>query len=587
MINIKSKNSTKEFNYGLKMLFNYYKKHLKFLIGYISLLFFQAILNFFDAMFIAKMITSLMNDLDYYMAIMYALISLGLSILTALTSIVNTYFYKQLENRTKIDIQQTVLKSSLDIQMGCYDKMGSGIILTRLTSDIDSISKEFKDFTKRIVDLIKKSTYVIYIFFFNVYLGLILVGTILITILASKIRIHYFKKLKPPVKDSAEKVNSKIIEVIRGVKDIKVLNCTNSILDDLKKNQLDYCKKDNLEYYVGIGLVNFTNILKYICNFIFIILCVYFLKSECITPLVFYTCFLYKNNVLDFASILEDLKINLGNASVYANRIFLLTNKKVYSYDEYGDSSPTNFSGKITFKNVYFEYEKNNPVLKNLNFTIMPKQTVAFAGESGSGKSTIINLISHLYYKSSGDIYFDKTNIEELSKDFIKENIVVVNQFPYIFNISIRDNFKIINPNITDDEIFKLLKRTNIYDLVINLPLQLDSIIGENACLLSGGQKQKLCIARALSRKAKVLIFDEATSSLDNTNQDDIMKVIAKLKNKMTIILIAHRLSTITYADKIFLLDSGEIVASGKHDELLQKNDYYIKLYNSSKIIRN
>jgi len=522
---------TKKNNYGMSTLFKYYKRHLGFFIGYIVILTIQATINFFEAMTVANCIACIMDSGNYRGALVQAGIYLGLTVLNATLSICNTFFFKQLENRTKIDIQQNVLKSSLDIQMKTYDTMGSGIIVTRLTADIDCLSTEFKSITSNIINLLKRASYLIYIFALNVWLGLFLVGTVTLTILLSWLRVHYFRKLKPLVRTSAEKVNSKIIEVVRGVKDIKTLNCADSTLALLKEDQKDYCKKDNKEWYVGVSLCQATNILKYICNFFFIVLCIHFLKWNALTPLIFYTCFLYKDHILDFAQILEDLRLNVGSVAVYANRIFNLTDSDFYDKDTFGETTISDYSGKIKFSDVCFGYDKNSLVLDNASFEILPKQTVAFVGESGSGKSTIINLISHLYYKTSGNIYFDDTKIEDLSRDFVKNNIAVVNQFPYIFNMSIRDNFKIINPDITDEEIFALCKQTNILNHIKKLPNGLDSVIGENACQFSGGQKQKLCIARALARDVKILIFDEATSALDNTNQKEIMRVIEKLKD--------------------------------------------------------
>ena len=569
-------------SYGFKELFKYYKRHIGFFIGYIIVLVVSAILNFFEAMCAANMIAAIMDSFNYGLALKYALSVMVICIVNAILHFINTFFYKQLENRTKVDIQQMVLKSSLDIQMKSYDKMGSGIIVTRLTADIDALSTEFKAVTTRIVDLLKKASYVIYIFTLSHWLGMFLVGTIGITILMSELRIHYFRKLKPRVRAAAEVVNSKIIEVVRGVKDIKTLNCADSTLENMKKDQYDYCKKDNVEWYVGVGLIQLTAITRFICNFLFIVLCIYFLKGESITPLVFYTCYLYRGNILDFANILEELKLNLGSAVVYANRIFMLTDPNIYEKDVFGENTIENYSGKITFKNVSFQYDNGQKVLDKASFEILPKETVAFVGESGCGKSTIINLIAHLYYKTSGDILFDNLKIEDLSRDFIKNNIAVVNQFPYIFNMTIRENFKIIRPDITDEEIYDLCKLTNILSVVKKMPLGLDTIIGENASMLSGGQKQKLCIARALARDVKILIFDEATSALDNANQREIMKVIEKLKSRVTVILIAHRLSTITYADKIFILESGKVIAEGKHEELINSCDYYNELYNNS-----
>lgn len=567
---------------GLRTLMKFYKKHWVFLGLYVIVLLIKACISFFDAMFIAKTIACIMESGDFKGALINAGISLGITTFGALLSILNTYFYKQVENRSKIDIQQYILRKSLDIQMKSYDIMGSGVIVTRLTSDIDAISTEFKSFTTRVVDLIRKFSYVIYIFFLNYYLGFFLVGTIILTIIAYSVRVHYLTKLKPDVRRSIEKVNSKIIEIIRGVKDIKTLNCTDSTLKTIEKDQKEFVRRDNHEWYVGITLVEISKIIQYICNFLFIFLCVYFLRMESLTPLIFYTCFLYKDHMLDFAQIFGDLQINLGSAEVHAMRIFKIADPTIYEEDVYGDKTIENFSGKVTFKNVNFKYNTSKKVLKNASFEILPKQTVAFVGESGCGKSTIISLIAHLYYKNSGQILFDDVPIEELSKDFIRENIAVVNQFPYIFNISIRDNFKLIKPDITDEEIYELCKQTDILNHVKKLPLGLDSIIGENGCQFSGGQRQKICIARALARDVKIMIFDEATSALDNSSQKEIMKVIEKLKNKVTIILIAHRLSTITYADCIYLLDKGKIIGQGKHEELLESNEFYSTLYQNA-----
>ena len=191
-------------------------------------------------------------------------------------------------------------------------------------------------------------------------------------------------------------------------------------------------------------------------------------------------------------------------------------------------------------------------------------------------------MIGHLYYKNSGEIWLGNSEIDSLSKQFIRDNIAIVNQFPYLFNLSIRENFKMINTEISDEEIWALCERVKLKDFISSLPKGLDSIIGEGGCQLSGGQRQKLCIARALCRNVKVMIFDEATSSLDNSSQNEVMEVIKELASRMTILLIAHRLSTITFADSIILIKDGEIVAEGSHKKLIANNKYYKSLYKKS-----
>ena len=262
-----------------------------------------------------------------------------------------------------------------------------------------------------------------------------------------------------------------------------------------------------------------------------------------------------------------------------AKRLIALVYPKNYDIDSYGIKSIKNYEGDIKFQNVSFSYIDEIPVLKQVSFEIKPKSTVAFVGESGSGKSTITSLIGHLYYKSSGSILFGNYEIDELNKQFIRDNITIVNQFPYLFNLSIRDNFKMIKSDITDETIWNVCEKVQLKEFIESLPLGLDSIIGEGGCQLSGGQKQKLCIARSLCRNVKVMIFDEATSSLDNVSQNEIMEIIQNLSKDVTVIMIAHRLSTVAYADSIILVRDGEIVGSGKHEELLKTNTYYKSLY--------
>lgn len=564
--------------HSLKIILKFYKKHIYLYIGFLLILVVKAVISFFSAMLIANIITNLM---DSNFNKVFKLASINLIILTIyhLLSFLNTYFYKNLENKVRYDIQQKIIKSALNIKMNYYDNTGSGVILTRLTSDIDHISERFKSLTEKIVNIIRRLSYLVYIFVLNFYLGLFVLISVIIVSLIYTIRIHYLSKLKPIVKNQREIVNSEIIETIRAIKDIKTLNCDENILELIGKSQNTFIKKDNQEYYIGTALCKITDLIIDISNFIFILLGCKLIMEQNLVISVFYTCFLYKDHTYTFANEFGDFRYKLAECEVCADRLISLIYPNDNDIDKYGIQNLENYKGNITFENVTFSYVEGIDVLKNVTFNINAKNTIALVGESGSGKSSIAGLIGHLYYKNSGSIKFGNIDINDLDKEFVRNNITIVNQFPYLFNLSIRDNFKMINSQITDEEIMKLCDKVLLKDYIMSLPNGLNSIIGEGGCQLSGGQRQKLCIARALCRNVKIMIFDEATSSLDNNSQNEIMEIIKKLSKKLTIIIIAHRLSTITYADSIILLKNGKIEAIDTHENLLKNNNYYKKLY--------
>ena len=231
------------------------------------------------------------------------------------------------------------------------------------------------------------------------------------------------------------------------------------------------------------------------------------------------------------------------------------------------------------FKNVKFGYNEDNVILNDVSFKVKSRETVGFVGKSGAGKSTIFSLLCKMYDVDSGSITIDGVNINKLDKSSIRDNITIINQNPYIFNLSIRDNLKLVKENLTDDEMFEACKLACLDEYINSLPDGYDTIIGEGGVNLSGGQRQRLAIARALVQKTEIILFDEATSALDNETQEEIQDAIKNLKNDYTILIIAHRLSTIINCDRIVVLNDGIIEDSGTHYELLERCSEYKKLY--------
>tara|TARA_B100000989_G_scaffold298205_1_gene286550 strand:- start:625 stop:2367 length:1743 start_codon:yes stop_codon:yes gene_type:complete len=236
----------------------------------------------------------------------------------------------------------------------------------------------------------------------------------------------------------------------------------------------------------------------------------------------------------------------------------------------------------IEFKNVNFSYKSNekNIVLKNINLNIQGKKMTALVGHSGSGKSTLLNLIPRVYDANSGDILIDNQNTKHLNLHSIRKEISIVDQNTTLFDDTIFNNIKYAKPNASDEEVFEAAKISLCSEFIDNLDLKFETMIGENGLKLSGGEKQRLSIARALLKDSKIILLDEATSSLDSETEEKIQKAIEELTKNKTTVVIAHRLSTILNSEKIYVMDKGTIHASGKHNELLKSTSLYKNFYN-------
>jgi len=237
--------------------------------------------------------------------------------------------------------------------------------------------------------------------------------------------------------------------------------------------------------------------------------------------------------------------------------------------------------GSIEFKNINFSYKSNlrNIVLKNINIDITGKKMTALVGHSGSGKSTLLNLIPRIYDADSGEITIDNQTIKDLNLNSLRKEISIVDQNTTLFDDTIYNNIKYAKPDATDDEIFNAAKISMCTDFIEKLENKFETIIGENGVKLSGGEKQRLSIARALLKNSKIILLDEATSSLDSETEEKIQKAIEELTKNKTTIVIAHRLSTILNSEKIYVIDQGSVESSGKHDDLIKNSILYKNFY--------
>lgn len=570
---------------GLKNLgryLSYFKRYKLLCFGFWFSLILTGIISFFSPLALGNVVSNMTVTQDFNLAINWAFIFAILETAGIIVSLSRVPLFKKLENYVKRDVKLSVIKDSFNINIGEYEKLGNGAFITRLTNDLNSLSNSFKSISETIVNFMSRVGFIIFVFVINPWLGLFLLGFIILRYLVYQVRIHFFAKMKPGVLRRYEYINSVIGESIRGIKDIKTLGLGDNIVKRVGDLQNDFNKEDNKEWYVGSALANAATFVSVLCNLFFIILCVYLIGIDGLDITVFYSVYIYKNRVMDFAVQLGSLQDQFKEMEVNAHRVFQLSNNDVYAHDQFGNVELPIFHGNIEFKNVSFEYEEGEKVLDDVSFKIESNTHIAFVGESGCGKSTIVALICKLYDPTSGTILFDDTNSRSLSQSFGK-NVAMINQSPYLFNLTIRENMHLVKEDATDEEIFEALKYANAYDFVNKLPKGLDSFLGEGGTRLSGGQKQRICIARALLKHSKVLIFDESTSALDNISQEHVMESVETLKKDCTIITIAHRLSTIENCDIIYFIDKGKIVDFGTHKHLLRNNKKYSELYHKQK----
>jgi ATP-binding cassette subfamily B protein len=259
-----------------------------------------------------------------------------------------------------------------------------------------------------------------------------------------------------------------------------------------------------------------------------------------------------------------------------ADRIFEIMDMEAENYGDPGKK--VQITGEVKFENVRFGYDKSNPVLKGIDFTAAPGEMIGLVGKSGAGKSTTINLICRFYEPDAGSIKFDGVDYREISLQDLRNQIGIVLQEPFLFNGTIADNIAYGKPGASFEEIVIAAKAANAHNFILGKPDGYDTMVGEKGGKLSGGERQRVSIARAILHNPRILILDEATSSVDVETEKQIQEAIGRLISGRTTFAIAHRLSTLRNASRLIVLDKGEIAEIGTHEELMEKKGHFYKL---------
>lgn len=562
---------------NLSRLFKYYKKYKFLSIMVIILSMGSAGISLLSPIYEGKML-GYFENFDKTQILKTALFLVVLRIIIEIITNLWSRIVLKLNGKVNFDLKSDMLKSLTNFEVKNFDNTNSGLFISRLNKDTTELSELFDYVTDDLSGIILNVSFIIYVFFLNVYLGLYLIFNIISVYILTSKKLFYYKRAKKDYKEKDETVVGLYTDVIRGIREIKNLNLKSVVMQDVNKKQTETIKAEIKSTHTRRTWDRWIKAFQHILDFIFILISVYFITNKFLEISSFLIIFLYKNKVLDLINYISEIREKLADGKVSAQRVFDIISYNSFSKETYGNLNIKNIKGSIEFKNVKFKYNSNN-LFNNLNFKINCNQMVAIVGKSGEGKSTILKLINKSYSTNDGEILIDNYNINTLSEETIKNNISIFSQSPYIFNLSIKENIKLANPQATDKEIEEVCKEAQLHDVIIEMQDGYDTIVGENGVILSGGQKQRLAIARALIKKSKIILFDEATSSLDNNNQEKIKNIIKSLSKDHTVIIVAHRLSTIIDSDCIFVLDNHGIIDSGTHNELIKKCLEYKNLY--------
>ena len=481
----------------------------------------------------------------------------------------------------KKKLQYDMLRSLIRADTQFIDKKHSGKFISNLIYDVNHITNLL---SIAILNLFKDSLTLIgllvVMFVQNWKLSLISIIMIPLASVAARTLGKRMGKVVTQAQEKSGFLTSYLVELFKNHKLIKIFQ-KEKFETSRADHHLDQLKDKSKK--ISTVLVRMSPIMEILTGIMIAILIYYsgklIMKNE-----------LQVNNFFSFLAAmmlayqpvrsLSTLNMVVNQGYSAATRILPIVDTENMIKDRINATDLNISKGNIEIKNVYFKYDVNeNNVLENITLNFEGGKMTALVGHSGSGKSTILNLIPRFYQPDDGDLLIDNQSIYEAKISSLRENISLVSQETTLFDDTIKNNIKYANENVTDEEIFEVAKLSNAHDFIEKLPNKYETIIGENGVRLSGGEKQRISIARAMIKKSQIILLDEATSSLDSETEKKIQDALKILTENKTTIVIAHRLSTILNSNNIYLIDSGKVIDSGKHEDLLIKSKLYKNFY--------
>lgn len=573
------KNEIKNLPFNIKWFMPTISKYKRELIAVLVASFTVQMLGVFTPIIMQVIIDKVLVHNSMYTLNSIMVLLLIITVAELIMGVSKTYVFTGVTSKIDVILGSKLFEHLLDLPLSYFESRKTGDTIARVR-ELENI-RRFLTGTplSTIIDLFFIIVYLFVMFFYSSKLTMIVIITLPIFALISLLYTPVFRKRLDDKFSAGAESQSFLVETITGIGTVKAIS-----LEPKMRDRWDniLVKNTTAGYRLSILSGNLNSVISFIQKLVNLIILWYGVQLVIVSEISvgqFIAFRMLAGNVTQPILRITGLWQEIQQSSISIDRIGDIFNSKTEMENSTASRLPM-IKGDIEFNKVSFRYGSDKPeVIKNISFNINKGEVVGFVGRSGSGKSTVSKLIQRLYFPTSGKITIDNVDISIVDSNWLRSQIGIVMQDSFLFNRTIRENIAINKPTASIEEIVNVCNIAGAHEFIVDLPGAYDTMVGENGVGLSGGQKQRIAIARALIGNPRILIFDEATSALDYESEKIIQDNIDLICKGRTVIMIAHRLSTLKNADKIIVMDKGEIIEEGSQEELIKSNGLYKHLY--------